>query len=327
MKVRIRIRPTVVLLLCLGAVPVLAATAPAPKVIFIGDTAAFAPAFASHPNWINKPSTPQGGLVPGGADSLGVRDRFQSDVVSQHPASVVILVGSSDLTKVRDSTENFWLDNYIQNVTAMIQEANAANIKVILGTEGTGAPLPLGYPLEMRQINAWLENYGSLHGIPVINYQHLLCECENFATLTNDINAYKALVDSTGAITSYGFQQISNVTEYVIETMGLSLRSGYLTNSVNRNSFGGSQQVAFVPTGAYSDGIARPLLNTDFTGASGIWTSTNPAVMYVDQQGNATALAAGTARISFVSFTGIHFSPFDVTVTSICPSTQYCEQP
>jgi hypothetical protein len=54
--------------------------------------------------------------------------------------------------------------------------------------------------------------------------------------------------------------------------------------------------------------------NQDYDGLQGIWMSSNPNVMYISQQGQAVALGAGTASISFVSAGGIHFSPWTMTV-------------
>jgi hypothetical protein len=65
-------------------------------------------------------------------------------------------------------------------------------------------------------------------------------------------------------------------------------------------------------------------LNTNFLGASGIWTSTDPSVMNVDQNGYGTPVGAGKSRIWFQTFTGQTFSPFDVTVGLVCPDPIYC---
>lgn len=37
------------------------------------------------------------------------------------------------------------------------------------------------------------------------------------------------------------------------------------------------------------------MLNQDFDGFKGVWTSSNPAVMYINQQGQAFAYTAGKA--------------------------------
>jgi hypothetical protein len=61
------------------------------------------------------------------------------------------------------------------------------------------------------------------------------------------------------------------------------------------------------------------MLNSDITGASGTWTSSNPAVMYVTPTGIAYALSAGTAWIYYRSPEGVLFSPWVMTVDSNIP--------
>lgn len=52
----------------------------------------------------------------------------------------------------------------------------------------------------------------------------------------------------------------------------------------------------------------------NFDGMQGIWSSSNPAVMYVNQQGQALSYGPGTATISFKSASGVPFSPWVMTV-------------
>jgi hypothetical protein len=55
----------------------------------------------------------------------------------------------------------------------------------------------------------------------------------------------------------------------------------------------------------YSDGGTRPMLNPNIAGASGTWSSDNPAVMYLNPCGYAEALSPGTTWISYVSPDGV----------------------
>jgi hypothetical protein len=82
----------------------------------------------------------------------------------------------------------------------------------------------------------------------------------------------------------------------------------------NQNSVIPGVTLQFMPWGLYSDGVSRALLSSNFAGSSGIWTSSNPAVMYVTQTGLAYALSWGTATISHISPKGVHFSPWVMTV-------------
>ena len=56
------------------------------------------------------------------------------------------------------------------------------------------------------------------------------------------------------------------------------------------------------------------MLNTNFAGASGTWTSSNPAVMYVSQTGLAWALSQGTTTIKYTAPNGALFAPWVMNV-------------
>ena len=64
----------------------------------------------------------------------------------------------------------------------------------------------------------------------------------------------------------------------------------------------------FTPTGVYSDGSQQILLNPNFQGSNGTWTSSNPLVMYISPSGLAWALSQGTAIIRYTSPSGVNFS-------------------
>jgi hypothetical protein len=152
-----------------------AATPNAPKVVFLGDyiTQQWASAFAANPNWIN-----QGEPSPGEEPTLA---SFQSDVVSLHPAIVHIMIGSYDGYFVSDQSALFDFQDFLSNLDIMVKEAEAANIKVILGTT---PPIATNYTSYTTQINAATAGYGAAHNIPVIDYADLLCGC---ASLTRRI--------------------------------------------------------------------------------------------------------------------------------------------
>jgi len=89
--------------------------------------------------------------------------------------------------------------------------------------------------------------------------------------------------------------------------------------TVNTNSVYEGEVVDFTPQAKWSDGVVRPMLNQDFDGFKGIWASSNPAVMYISQQGQAFAYSAGKATITFKSASGINFSPWTMTVEEVYP--------
>jgi lysophospholipase L1-like esterase len=119
-----------------------------PKVVFLGDylTYEWAGAFAANPNWIN-----QGNPSVYGGGSSDALARFQSDVVSLRPAIVHIMVGAFDAEVTTPEGEPFTVPQFVTNLDAMVKEAKAANINVVLGMEpATGS---FNYPF-WQQINA-----------------------------------------------------------------------------------------------------------------------------------------------------------------------------
>jgi hypothetical protein len=114
-----------------------------PKVVFVGDyiTYEWASAFAANPNWINQGDATPGAFGPTLAS-------FQSNVVSLHPAIVHIMVGAYSGYFVSDQSALFDFEDFVNALDAMVKAAQAANIKVILGTTppDPSAPTLVGTP-------------------------------------------------------------------------------------------------------------------------------------------------------------------------------------
>ena len=278
---------------------------PAPKVVFIGDyiTYEWASAFAANPNWIN-----QGDSVPFGGDSASLLARFQSDVVSLHPAIVHIMVGAFDAEFVSDESALFDFPYFLSNLDAMVKEAKAANIKVILGTSPPASIIDSSY---LVQINAAIAAYGAANNIPVIDYVDALCGCASLSTnafLLFTANgsmvpsvAIQEVPDGYGVLPSTkGYALMTQLAETAVATVNLTLKSGWLQDveqpnetlngsGVNVNTVSPPASVQFTPIGFYSDGSQHPLLNTNVQDATGTWTSSNPVVMNVNQHGLAWA--------------------------------------
>ena len=317
--------------------------ATAPKVVFIGDeiTYGWTSAFAANSNWINKgyPS-----LYPFGGDpasSGGVLARFQSDVVSLHPAIVHIMIGAADASVVYDSDYQFYIPWFLANLDAMVKEAKAANIKVVLGMEAQN----FEFAGNLEPINAVIAAYGAANNIPVVNYGDALCGCigsinpggvgyGNWSGAgPNLVQPPPFLVptapgDTTFIPSAAGYALMTQMAENAIAALSLTIKSGYLQNvqqdnanegteglTANVNTVGPNSVIQFTPQGLYSDGIVRPLLNSTFAGSSGTWASSNPLVMYVNQKGLAWALTPGTAAITYTSPTGVRFNEWVMYVS------------
>jgi hypothetical protein len=115
---------------------------------------------------------------------------------------------------------------------------------------------------------------------------------------------------------------MTQMATVAIATVGATLEGGYLqdletfpssgyggpSNPANVNTVSTGATVQFTPVGWYSNGTIQSIRNTNFTGSSGTWASSNPLVMYVNPEGLAFALSGGTAIITYTSPSGIHFS-------------------
>jgi hypothetical protein len=128
------------------------------------------------------------------------------------------------------------------------------------------------------------------------------------------------LTSTPGAVTPFGYSLMTQMAESVIYAMttNLTLKGGWLQNEqatdggyygdspvANVNSVSPNNTIQFVPVGYYSDGSQRYMLNPNFQGSNGTWTSSNPMVMYISQNGYATALSPGTAIIRYTSPGGV----------------------
>lgn len=313
------------LLACL-LVSIAATAQTAPKVVFVGENFTYAwqstSPFTTNKNWVGEGIS----LSPAGGGSGVVLQDFQTEVINQHPAFVHIMSGFGDINGIKDSTPlGVVLQSWQSNITAMVAMAKSANIKVILGNLPASL-LPQADPQGVQHFNAWLDAYGRANNIPVVNYHDALCQCVGS---TMPFPSYTSLF-TVPTPTASGYGLITQMAEIAIATDGLTIKSGYLSDillaDVDMGQSENQPQVNTVPTGSaliftpqakWSDGVVRPVLNQDFDGLEGVWTSSNPAVMYVSQQGQAFAYGPGTTTISFKSASGVPFSPWIMTVQDI----------
>jgi hypothetical protein len=329
------------LLACLLVSPTHAQTAP--KVVFTGDDFTLAwqqtSQFTANQNW-----TGAGVSVPC-CLSLGsglVEDAFRANVINQHTTFVHILTGGSDIGNVRDAIPlGVAWHQYENAIVAMVGMAQKAKIKVILGNLPTDTGAFGLDPQSTQLFNGWLANYSLVNNIPVVNYHDALCQCVG-STSPNDTFASLSVQKPNPDIyqpqsvpNDAGYALITQMAQIAIQTYGLTIKSGYLSNvmtqtafesdgevTVNTNSVYEGEVLDFAPQAKWSDGVVRPMLNQDFDGFKGVWTSSNPAVMYISQQGQAFAYTAGKAIITFKSASGISFSPWIMTVGEVYPPVE-----
>jgi hypothetical protein len=317
-----------ILIFCLVLViPVRAQVAP--KVVFTGDHVAYTwqatPQFLGNSNWIGA-----GVNICCADGSFVVEEAFQANVINQHPTFVFITTGEVDLEAIHDPVPiGVAWDIYAQAIMQMVSMAEKANIKVIIGN--TPAQ---GY--WAQTLNVWLGQYAAVNHIPVVNFHDALCQCTG---VTPDLSTYPQIYQLTtmnDSIVAYdispaGYALMTQMAQAAIATYGLTLKSGYLSNVITIpvapyepltsqvNSVIEGEQITFTPQAKWSDGVVRPMLNQDYNGLKGTWTSSNPFVMTINQQGQATAYGAGKATISFRSASGVVFSPWVMTVEQMYP--------
>ena len=309
-------------------------TAP-PKVVFIGDwvTYGWTSAFAANPNWVNQGAAWTGVWGQSG-DSESTAARFQADVVALHPAVVHIMIGASDVNEVADSTWRLYSQGFLSALTQMVQEAKAANIQVVLGLE------PANFSSNgslIQGLNSLVANYGAINNIPVINYGDALCNCvgstggSGIGPITNLSTSWTPYVvpdfitspdgEQIAGPSPSGYALMAEMAEATINTLNAKLTAGYLQDveqgtpnetsngpAPNVNTVYPGATIQFTPYGMYSNGLVEPMLNSNFAGASGTWTSSNPLVIYVNQKGLAWSLSPGTATIRYSSPGGVSFN-------------------
>jgi hypothetical protein len=312
--------------------PFTATAQTAPKVVFAGDniTAAWqgSSEFTANTNWIGEGIVANSGYDP----SKEVLQDFQANVINQHPAFVHIMTGFSDADTIRDSNPlPYVLTAWEPNIIQMVAMAKQANIKVILGNV-INLPTPGEDPVAISFMNAWLDQYGRANNIPVVNYNAAFCQCVGpFSSTAQYLPSYVIADGATFSITDAGYALLTQMAQTAIATYGLTIKGGYLSDvfvgdpsqdlppqpQVNTVTVGDA--VNFTAQATWSDGVVRPMLNPNYDGMEGIWTSSNPNVMYISQQGQALAYGVGTTSISFISVNGSHFAPWTITVNNPNP--------
>ncbi|MGC2398374.1 MAG: GDSL-type esterase/lipase family protein [Acidobacteriaceae bacterium] len=303
-----------------------AAGAKPPKVVFIGDTITYnwGSAFAANSNWFNRGSPGP----PTQNQAYQILARFQTSVIDLHPAIVHILAGTEDLALADDATYATTVQSVETSIMAMVTQAQNANIQVILATippllaTDSGSTVPVFQPVLTLQINAWIESFGLANNIPVVNYHDALCLCVGS---TESTQSSSSMFTASGVIPSAsGYAAMTALAETAVATLALPLDYGYLGNvaapfeqsspELNATTVPQGTSVQFTAYGVFGHSVAGTMINTDFAGLNGTWTSSQTSVMNVGYNGAAFAVSPGTATITYTSPQGIKFTPWVMTV-------------
>ncbi len=211
---------------------------------------------------------------------------------------------------------------------------------MILGiTPGTAEGFNNGLP----RINSIIAAYAAENNIQLVNYGDALCQCvgalgqptegpNNFQQLVNTIRALPSSTPGpyipTLLPTTAGYALMTQLAETAVANEYLTIQSGWLSDLAMPNStlglLGGNLSnlntappaaiLQFTPIGYHSDNSQHTQSNTTWDGANGTWTSSNPLVMSVSQQGLAVATTPGTATIKYTQASGVDFHSWVMTV-------------
>jgi hypothetical protein len=197
-------------------------------------------------------------------------------------------------------------------------------------------------------LNAWLDQYGRANNIPVVNYNAAFCTFQ-CGTLGQVTPFYLPQYEDPNGISDAGFSLLTQMAQTAIATYSLTIKGGYLsdvelweevpgedsccgsnpygpppgTTTPQVNTVTVGHALLFTPQAIWSDGVTRPMLNANFDGMQGIWMSSNPNVIYINQQGQALSIGPGTTSISFITASGSHFSPWTMYVQEETATNPY----
>lgn len=154
-----------------------AALAPAPpgeqRVIIYGASVAEYWGTRGGPFFPGKPYLNRG---IGGQNSGQLLVRFQQDVIHQHPAAVVFLESTNDISqKIEPQVSE---DNW----ESIAELAKANGIKMILTSITPSSHFPWSpamHPAEtIRERNVWLKNYAASHSLVYVDFYPVLADAE-----------------------------------------------------------------------------------------------------------------------------------------------------
>jgi len=161
-----------------------------------------------------------------GEETHKVLARFDSDVVSQKPQAVLLWGFINDIFRAPRADMPAVLTRTRANITAMVERARKHKITPILATEVTirrpagivqTAQHFVGRLLgktsyqdfvngHVREVNAWMREYGREQGIQVLDFERLLAD-------ENGERAKQYAVDDGSHVSTAAYEQLAAYTE------------------------------------------------------------------------------------------------------------------
>ena len=315
-----------------------------PQVAFIGDTLTFqwetSPQFQANKNWLPYGFTTP--FAPGFRGTGGALAELQQIIAKGQKPIIHLMVEQADADgeNAGGNQQAFVLSGYAHYFEQIIQTAQAAKLKIIVGLE------PFAFIGPVSQFNAWTKQYCLAHNIPVVDYASAI-EGAGFAANSGGNDPppvfYTAPPNPTNnplllalpTLTDAGYALITDMaaTQIGLTAGTFKLTHGYLNatilpdledaeSEVNGNSPVDGSTIQFTPYGQYSDGKTR-IMNNNAASPNGLgtWTSSDPAVVQIPatRNGVATAWAPGTANVKFTAPNGITFSEWTMYVSVLDP--------
>ena len=249
---------------------------------------------------------------------------LQGIIASGQRPVIHLLAGSDEAASTDDANPpSDVLEGFEKCFVEFMTTAHNAGLKVVVGT----SPFSLFNTVE--PFNRFIFAYCVPRGIPVIDYYTLLHRAnDNFEGTQYWIPG--SATSAYSSITNKGYAIMNGQADRVISQYvgGVKLKSGYLGNEAVQmnsaspfipqsgvNTVAPSTKMHWFATGQYSDGYSAAIANANVQHEYGNWTSSNPEVISIDQDGTAWALKPGTANIHFTTLSGATLNEWVMYVT------------
>jgi hypothetical protein len=285
------------------------------KVAFVGDwlTDGWSSSFPS--NWID-------------VDNGGTVASEMAAAIALKPTYIHFMVGSAYVDD--DASYNLGTALLEEDLTTAITKAQAAKIPIFIGIEPIQFIGYMSYPQMDIEVNAIATQYG----VPIVNYNGAFSggttayagtgiQAGGTAQGFGWLNALTVAASSPGGVstmtpTAAGYSIMTMMAQTSFATLNVQPKSVYLqateqgnedTNNAtlsNINTVDPGNTVQFYPVITYTNGVSGAGLNSTFlTGSNGTWTSSNPSVGAVNQQGQFWAFQQGTTTVKFTLPNGV----------------------
>jgi hypothetical protein len=316
------------------------------QVAFIGDNFiadwCIQPEFIGHSNWKcyateqGQPIPGPGGAVHGSGAALAALKKI---VQSGQKPVIFFEAGEEDLAGVAPSNpDSFIMATFATNVIQIIKTAQAAKLPLIIAT------IPYAYVGDRQPLNDWLMMYAARANVSVVNFDWAMnhppalsvegppqdityfCGCgEGLGNPTVNIpydiltvagyDLVTDMADTQIGLTEGAFHLIGGYLGTIAQQADLYVIPGsYMGAVAGLNTVTDGSAIQFMAYGKYSDGTTRSIRNADINGHIGTWTTSSPNVIWIQQNGLASAMEIGSSNIHFTTLSGVTINEWTMYV-------------